>query len=144
MASLLSTNSLVTSVPRSSSSFLSRLPIRRLPDARRRSLAGIPRRISARDRRRGRKGRSDGGEVMASSSRASPPPLWRSEKGGSASVVGYDEEEALRTTDTSNSGYRSGKFKPSLVIFDCLKGGVRMIECLVDIWNFVVILLNSV
>ncbi|KAH0457702.1 hypothetical protein IEQ34_013017 [Dendrobium chrysotoxum] len=120
MASLLSTNSLVTSVPRSPaspspSSFLSRLPVRRLPDGRRRSLVGIPRRISARDRRRGRKGRLDGGEVMASSSRASPPPLWRSEKGGSVSVVGYDEEEALRTTDrnlggveTSNSGYRSG------------------------------------
>ncbi|XP_020675796.1 folate-biopterin transporter 1, chloroplastic [Dendrobium catenatum] len=114
MASLLSTDSLVTSVPRSPASFLSRLPIRRLPDGRRRSLAGIPRRISARDRRR-RKGRSDGGEVMVSSSGASPPPIWRSEKGGTVSVVGYDEEEALRTTDrnlggveTSNSGYRSG------------------------------------
>lgn len=51
---------------------------------------------------------------MASSSRGSPPPLWRSDNGDSVSVVGYDEE-ALHPADRnmggvemSNSGYRSG------------------------------------
>ncbi|XP_020579692.1 folate-biopterin transporter 1, chloroplastic isoform X2 [Phalaenopsis equestris] len=112
MAAQASTNAIFTTVP---SSFSYSSPIRQPDAGRRRFVTGISRRISARHRRRGRKGRPDDREGMASSSRASPPPLWRNENGGSLSVIGYDEEEALHPADRnfggnemSNSGYGSG------------------------------------
>ncbi|KAK8957014.1 hypothetical protein KSP39_PZI000505 [Platanthera zijinensis] len=97
MATLLSRKPLLTSLPRPPSSSphsLSRLRSSRLAGGTRRLWPGVPRRIIARSRRK-RLGRRDGREDMASSSRISPPPIWRSDNTSSVSITGYDEEEAL-------------------------------------------------